>query len=128
MYVLLQHAAAPGFRIVNSFPPAAGRANATPPLTAAQTRDGMRRATFCWVPPGQRYGDARRHIIAAFHGCIPVFTVPDGHHTLEEVLPWHRMALSVPQEQLPLLPQILRNVSAEEREEMRRKRLARFDN
>ena len=72
------------------------------------------------MPPGQRYGDARRHIISAFHGCIPVFTIPDGHHTLEEVLPWGRMSVSVSQEALPLLPAILRNISAERRDEMRR--------
>ena len=71
----------------------------------------MQRSHFCWVPPGQRYGDARRHIISAFHGCIPVFTVPDGHHTLEEVMPWSRMSVTVPQERLPLLPQILANYS-----------------
>ena len=79
----------------------------------------MRRSTFCWVPPGQRYGDARRHITAAFHGCIPVFSVPDGHHTLEEVLPWERMSLHVPPEQLPQLPAILDNVSATARDAMR---------
>ena len=79
----------------------------------------MQRSHFCWVPPGQRYGDARRHIISAFHGCIPVFTIPDGHHTLEEVVPWGRMSVSVAQEELPLLPAILRNISAERRDEMR---------
>ena len=62
----------------------------------------MQRSHFCWVPPGQRYGDARRHILAAFHGCIPVFSIPDGHHTLEELVPWSRMSLSVSQEELPL--------------------------
>jgi hypothetical protein len=79
----------------------------------------MARSDFCWVPPGQRYGDARRHLVAAFHGCIPVFTVPDGHHTLEEVIPWSRMSVNVPQERLPLLPQILANYSRREIKQMR---------
>ena len=116
---ILPLATQPGFKIVNSWP------NKSAPASQARREyvDGaawMQRSHFCWVPPGQRYGDARRHVIAAFHGCIPVFTIPDGHHTLEEVLPWRTMALSVPQEQLPQLPQILRNVSAEERDAMRR--------
>ena len=79
----------------------------------------MARSDFCWVPPGQRYGDARRHLVAAFHGCIPVFTVPDGHHTLEEVVPWSRMSVTVPQERLSLLPQILANYSRREIKQMR---------
>ena len=98
---------------------APGKGDGTKP-TRVDANEWMQRSHFCWVPPGQRYGDARRHIIAAFHGCIPVLSVPDGHHTLEEVLPWERMALSVSQEQLPHLPAILRNVSAEERDAMRR--------
>ena len=79
----------------------------------------MARSEFCWVPPGQRYGDARRHLVAAFHGCIPVFTIPDGHHTLEEVMPWSRMSVTVPQERLPLLPQILANYSRRDIKQMR---------
>ena len=80
----------------------------------------MARSDFCWVPPGQRYGDARRHILAAFHGCIPVFTIPDGHHTLEELIPWERMSVSVPQERMAMLPAILRNISDTQRAAMRR--------
>ena len=79
----------------------------------------MARSVFCWVPPGQRYGDARRHLVAAFHGCIPVFTVPDGHHTLEEVMPWTRMSVTVPEERLALLPEILGNYSQRDVKQMR---------
>ena len=78
----------------------------------------MVRSVFCWVPPGQRYGDARRHILATLNGCIPVFTIPDedGHHTLQEHpdLDWERMSVTVPQAQLPQLPAILRNISRAE--------------
>ena len=81
---------------------AAAAASAVSKPTKVDVNEWMQRSVFCWVPPGQRYGDARRHIISAFHGCIPVFTIPDGHHTLEELVPWSRMSLSVSQEELPL--------------------------
>ena len=84
------------------------------------------RSQFCWAPPGQRYGDARRHLLAAFHGCIPVLTVPHGHHTFEEALPWRQMALVVPPERLASLPSILRDVTPADarrmRDELRRQR------
>ena len=53
----------------------------SPNLTQPEhTSSRPTRPRFDWlqVPPGQRYGDARRHLAAAFLGCIPVFTVPDG--------------------------------------------------
>ena len=86
----------------------------------------MLHSQFCWAPPGQRYGDARRHLLAAFHGCIPVLTVPHGHHTFEEALPWRQMALVVPPERLASLPSILRDVTPADartmRDELRRQR------
>ena len=30
---------------------------------------------FCWVPRGQGQGDPTRHMVAIFHGCIPVFSL-----------------------------------------------------
>ncbi|KAL1496466.1 hypothetical protein AB1Y20_016420 [Prymnesium parvum] len=101
---VMAHAAAEGFRLVDS-------ARGGPKLTAAECAAEMARASFCWVPPGQRYGDARRHLVAAMVGCVPVFSVPDGHHTLEELLPWRALALHAPrEEQLAALPALLRAV------------------
>jgi hypothetical protein len=48
-------------------------------LTPAQAAEAMRNATFCWVPPGQRYGDARRHLVASFVTCVPVFKIGRAH-------------------------------------------------
>ena len=59
-------------------------------------------------------------MLAAFLGCIPVFTIPDGHHTLEDhtELDWPTMSLTVPQQDLAALPAIIRNVSQAEIERM----------
>ena len=48
-----------------------------------------------------------------------MITIPDNHNTLEELLPWERFAVLVPPEQLPRLPQLLRSISPQRREEMR---------
>ena len=32
-------------------------------------------SSYCWVPRGQGQGDPTRHMVAIFHGCIPVFTL-----------------------------------------------------
>eukprot|EP00966_Prymnesium_polylepis_P208256 4824046-Prymnesium_polylepis.1 len=109
--LLLAHAREPRFVIVDSAAPNASRVDGV---------QMMLRSTFCWAPPGQRYGDARRHLPAAFLGCIPVFSVPDGHHTLEEALPWARMSLSVSADELPRLPAILRAVEPRQIAAMRR--------
>ena len=103
-------ASEPGFVVVNSAAPNATRVDAVAHMLGAK---------FCWVPPGTRYGDARRHLYAAALGCVPVFTVPDGHPTLEEVLPWARMALFVPPSELPRLPALLRAVTPRRLAEMR---------
>ncbi|KAL1527280.1 hypothetical protein AB1Y20_015955 [Prymnesium parvum] len=135
--LILAHAHEEGFLVHNSFQPARAARDARRAAGGlvsvrsgvgrvdlrADGVDLMSRSVFCWVPPGQRYGDARRHILATLLGCIPVFTVPDedGHHTLQEHpdLRWETMSLSVLQEQLPLLPAILRNVTPAEIERMR---------
>ena len=123
----------PGFKIVNTFPDRHNNKNASSrsgrrlqngevqPAGYVNKVEWMRRSVFCWAPPGQRYGDARRHILSAFLGCIPVLTLPDGHHTLEEILPWNEMAIHVPPERLKELPSILRAVPQKEIERMRRK-------
>ena len=48
---------------------------------------------FCWVPRGQGQGDPTRHMIAIYHGCIPVFSLgPTREHDdalpFDEVLDW----------------------------------------
>lgn len=125
--LILLHVKEPGFKIVDSFPQ---RANATaqaagrPAVTKLDERETyawMRRSEFCWVPPGQRYGDARRHVLAAFLGCIPVFSVPDGHHTLGELVPWPNLSVEVPPNRMHALPTILSSVTLDERERMRRR-------
>ena len=32
-------------------------------------------SAFCWVPRGQGQGDPTRHMVALFHGCVPVFSL-----------------------------------------------------
>ena len=74
------------------------------------------------MPPGQRYGDARRHILAAFLGCIPVFSVPDGVPTLAELLPWHQMAVEASSvEAIASLPERLRSIPTTTRQAMRQR-------
>jgi hypothetical protein len=89
-------------------------------LTPAQAAEAMRNATFCWVPPGQRYGDARRHLVASFVNCVPVFTVPNGEPTLAELVPWDALSLDVPVSALPQLPALLRAVGSRDLARMRR--------
>ena len=122
-----------GFKIVNTFPAKRNGTDASGGKGVGDKGGGkggetwvnvvewMRRSTFCVVPPGQRYGDARRHILAAFLGCVPVLAIPDGHHTLEEILPWREMAVVVPPERLAQLPAILRSVTPATIQSMRRK-------
>ena len=140
--LLMHHRYEPGFKIVNTFPApakpanhsAVGRRGIRRRLGAGKgpgKGDGgsvevnavewMRRSRFCGVPPGQRYGDARRHLVAAFLGCVPVFIVPDGHHTLDEALTWRKMAIVVTIEELPNLPAILNAVAPHTLERMRRR-------
>ena len=117
--ILMRHAGSPGFQIVNTYPGA--KAGGSKGGNEVSVGDWMRQSVFCGVPPGQRYGDARRHLLAAFLGCVPVLMVPDGHHTLEEVLPWREMAINVSPEDMPRLPDILRAVTPPRLERMRRK-------
>ena len=114
--LLLQLSASPGFRIVNSV---RGGRNASAPLSHAEAVQAMAGANFCAVPPGQRYGDARRHIVAAFLGCVPVFVVPDAEQTMAELLPWHRASLDLPAAALPQLPSKLHEVTPNRLNEMR---------
>ena len=81
---VLQHVAAPGFKVYNSFPNAtvlrlraeARRLRLPPPRLEAQRINAvewMRRSVFCWVPPGQRYGDAQARLY--WGGCFTDDTI-----------------------------------------------------
>jgi hypothetical protein len=49
---------------------------------------------FCWVPRGQGQGDPTRHMVAIFHGCVPVFTL--GPRTSDDALPLDELLLPWP--------------------------------
>jgi len=102
------HKQTPNFKVVNSL-----LDEKVDPVT------WMLKSQFCWVPPGQRYGDPRRHLLSASFGCIPVFTLPNGHFAFDELLPWKSMAVMVNRSDLPNLPAILAKYSAADRERMR---------
>ena len=72
---------------------------------------------YCWVPRGQGQGDPTRHMVALFHGCIPVFTLgpagSDDALPFDELLPWPRFSLRVPTNSLDKLPSILRGQARE---------------
>ena len=72
-------------------------------------------STFCWVPRGQGQGDPTRHMVALFHGCLPVFTLGKGADDdalpFDELLPWHRFSLRVPTDALATLPAVVREAA-----------------
>ena len=74
-------------------------------------------SAFCWVPRGQGQGDPTRHMVAIFHGCVPVFTL--GHRgdddalPFDELLPWPKFSLRVPTDELRSLPAVLRRASSD---------------
>jgi hypothetical protein len=85
------HARRPGFALVNS------------QQRGHVPRDAVNMSlssAFCWVPRGQGQGDPTRHMVAIFHGCVPIFTLgradDDDALPFDELLPWHRFSLRVP--------------------------------
>ena len=67
---------------------------------------------FCWVPRGQGQGDPTRHMVAIYHGCLPVFSLgeaaeQDDALPFDEVLDWRRFSLRVPTGRLAELPATL---------------------
>lgn len=75
-------------------------------------------SVFCWVPRGQGDGDPTRHMVAIFHGCVPVFTLgasaaTDDALPFEELLPWSELSLRVPSNDLSSLPSRLWEVAAD---------------
>ena len=81
----------------------------------ARRRDAINMSlssAFCWVPRGQGQGDPTRHMVAIFHGCVPVFTLGKSENDdalpFEEILPWRRFSLRVPVDELRSLPNVVR--------------------
>ena len=102
--MLRTHARTPGFVLLDT-------------LHTKERRDPVNMSlgsAFCWVPRGQGDGDPTRHMLSIFHGCVPVFTLGDTASAesdalpFEEVLPWERFSLRVPQASLATLPAKLR--------------------
>ena len=108
-----------------------------PGYVLRDTRDPSRRidatnmslsSAFCWVPRGQGEGDPTRHMIAIFHGCVPVFSLgvasADDALPFDEVLPWDAFSLRVPTDRLGRLPAALRAAAAPARLAQRQAALA----
>ena len=80
-------------------------------LRSSERRDAINMSlssAFCWVPRGQGQGDPTRHMVAAFHGCVPVFSLgpsrdADDALPFDELLAWRRFSLSVPTDKLESL-------------------------
>lgn len=100
-------AAAPGFRLVDS-------------LAGGARRDAVNmslRSLFCWVPRGQGEGDPTRHMVALFHGCVPIFTLgkegADDALPFEELIDWGQLSIRVPTDRLDAMSRTLWRVAAD---------------
>ena len=73
---------------------------------------------FCWVPRGQGQGDPTRHMVAIFHGCVPVFSLaPAGRDDalpFDELIDWRTFSVVAPTDRLADLPATLRSIAASE--------------
>ena len=96
--------ATPGFALLNT-------------LRTKERRNAVDMAlssVFCWVPRGQGQGDPTRHMVAIYHGCLPVFSLGRNEQTddalpFEELLDWSSFSRRVPTQQpgLGALPDTL---------------------
>ena len=73
---------------------------------------------FCLAPAG--YGFSSRQYECVLVGCVPVIIQDDVEMAFEEVLPWHRFALRVRFEDIPILPQLLSRIPASHVARLRR--------
>lgn len=93
--------AEPGFVLIDSLAGGARRSAINMSLSSV----------FCWVPRGQGEGDPTRHMVAIFHGCVPVFSLgregADDALPFEEVIDWRQISLRVPKDRLQELPNTL---------------------
>ena len=84
----------PGFALLNT-------------LRTKERRDAVTMAlssVFCWVPRSQGQGDPTRHMVAIYHGCLPVFSLGRDANTddalpFDELLDWSRFSRRVPTHQ-----------------------------
>jgi hypothetical protein len=100
-------APAPGFQLVDS-------------LAGGEKRDAVNMSLsslFCWVSRGQGEGDPTRHMVAIFHGCVPVFTLgkegADDALPFDELIDWGNLSIRVPSDRLADLPRTLWRAAAD---------------
>ena len=110
--MLRRHAREPGFELVdtNWRNPNHGVARDAVNMTLT--------SRFCWVPRGQGQGDPTRHMVAIFHGCVPVFSLaPAGRDDalpFDELIDWRTFSVVAPTDRLADLPSTLRSIAASE--------------
>jgi len=89
----------------------------------------MSNAEFCFSPLGQSEGDTDRYVPAIMFGCIPVMLrtvlLSATQHApmafpMDERLDWSSFSLAVDIDDVQRLPEILANVTAQQRRRMRR--------
>ncbi|KAK3266985.1 hypothetical protein CYMTET_24426 [Cymbomonas tetramitiformis] len=68
-------------------------------------------SVFCLSPTGAGWG--RRTTLAMMYGCIPVIVQDDVSQPLEEILPYDKFSVRVPEKDIPNLPRILKAIPAE---------------
>ncbi|KAK3236742.1 hypothetical protein CYMTET_53135 [Cymbomonas tetramitiformis] len=70
------------------------------------TADAFRSTKFCGVPQGTVGGDARRHMPSIAYGCVPVMLL-NASYTFDELLDWSKFSVTVSEEEMPRLADIL---------------------
>ena len=73
----------------------------------------MASSDFCYAPLGQHHGDSDRYLPALLYGCVPVFIKEDEAGPFREVIPWANISLMLTPSQLPILHEVLGNISQE---------------
>ncbi|KAK3257907.1 hypothetical protein CYMTET_33019, partial [Cymbomonas tetramitiformis] len=76
--------------------------------------EAMSRSLFCLCPPARTGGWSDRCWKAILAGCIPVRLQDDYSETFEELLPWNRFSVAVPEDAVPHLPQTLSQIPTSE--------------
>jgi len=79
--------------------------------------ESLREAVFCLAPSGFGYGV--RITYTMLTGCIPVIIQDGVRQPLDDVVPYYKFAVTVPQRDIPDLERLLRAVTPEEIRQMR---------
>ncbi|GIL43551.1 hypothetical protein Vafri_1253 [Volvox africanus] len=74
---------------------------------------------FCLAPLGGGHG--KRQILVSFMGCVPVLIGDGVLQPFEPEIDWSKFSISVPEQDIPDLPQILNNVSSETLQDMQKR-------